>query len=345
MINKNKDAIKIAQYIQTWLNEYSLIIKASSHHTIRGYSQTLSIYLNFLELEKKINSSNFSFSCFSRDYIEQWIVWLKQKRGCSSETCNVRLSSLIAFLKYLGGKDVSKIYLFLEASQIGKLRTLRKKINGLSKNAIKALIEAPDPNTYVGRRDMTLFIIMYSTAVRIDEILSLKVKDVYLEVAKPYLIVIGKGSKVRTLFLLPRAVEHLKRYLWEFHSQHPQPEAYIFYSRNKSLFTKMSQVAVNKQLRKHAISAHSSCQEVPLNIHAHQIRHSMATHWLEDGVNIIQISFLLGHTNIETTMIYLDVNAEQIEKAIDTLDAPGETNKAKKWKSNINNLASFCGLK
>ena len=107
----------------------------------------------------------------------------------------------------------------------------------------------------------------------------------------------------------------------------------------------MSPEAVNKQLKKYAVSAHAICSEVPVDLHAHQIRHAKASHWLEDGMNIVQISFLLGHSNIQTTMVYLDITTEQEAKALSTLEDENTKKISKKWKANMSSLTAFCGVK
>ncbi len=106
----------------------------------------------------------------------------------------------------------------------------------------------------------------------------------------------------------------------------------------------MSQTAVNKQLKKHARIAHEMCNEVPQDLHAHQLRHAKASHWLEDGMNIVQISFLLGHEQLQTTMVYMDITLEQELKALATLEDDNDKKVSKKWK-NANGLAEFCGVK
>jgi len=344
MKQSNEEAYKIAYYIHNWLNEYVPSLKSSSPHTVKSYSDTLSLFINFLESDKKIAPAVLCSKCFSRNFIEEWILWLKNKRSNSPETCNNRLASMRAFLMYLGDRDVSFLYLSQEASLIPRQKVLKRKITGMSKKAVKALMSIPDTSTRTGRRDLVLLIVMYSTAARIDEILSMKIKHLHLETDKPNVIVIGKGSKIRTLYLLPKAVAHLKKYLKEFHSERPNPESYIFYSRNTGVAGKMSPEAVNKQLKKYAVSAYAFCDEVPVNLHAHQFRHAKASHWLEDGMNIVQISFLLGHSNIQTTMTYLDITTEQEAKALATLEDEDKKNISKKWKSNMSSLAAFCGL-
>jgi len=107
----------------------------------------------------------------------------------------------------------------------------------------------------------------------------------------------------------------------------------------------MSQTAVNKQLKKHARAAHEMCDEVPLNIHAHQLRHSKASHWLEYGMNIVQISFLLGHEQLRTTMVYITITIDQELKALATLEDENDKKVSKKWKNGKGGLAEFCGVK
>jgi site-specific recombinase XerD len=339
----SKEAVIIATHIGKFLNEYVPSQKTRSENTLKSYSQTVTLYLGFLETEKRISSATLSGECFSVQYIEDWLVWLMRVRNCSPGTCNVRLASLRVFLKYLAKVDVSKLYLSSAASQIHRRKTVRKKVEGMSKAAVKALLSVPDVGTRTGRRDMALLVLMYGTATRIDEVLSLKVEHLHLDTAKPYVNIMGKGEKIRTLLLLPRVVEHLRKYLLEFHDDSPNPDAYVFFSRNGG--GKMTQPAVSKQIKKYAAIAHKICTEVPLTLHAHQIRHAKATHWLEDGMNIVQISLLLGHEQLDTTMMYLDISNEEKAKALATLEDEKDKSVSKKWKSATkkSGLAGFCG--
>ena len=70
-------------------------------------------------------------------------------------------------------------------------------------------------STLTGRRDITMFVLMYNTAARINEILSLKLKDIHLETQKPYIVIVGKGNKLRSLYLLPKTVKYLRKYILE----------------------------------------------------------------------------------------------------------------------------------
>jgi site-specific recombinase XerD len=89
------------------------------------------------------------------------------------------------------------------------------------------------------------------------------VNQLHLNAAKPYATITGKGNKIRTLYLLPKAVAHIRQYLSDFHPAVPESGSFVFYSRNKGYHSKMSQTALAKQLRKYATIAHEICPEVP----------------------------------------------------------------------------------
>lgn len=345
MSRLKSEAIEISKSIPAFLRDYAPMQLSASEHTIRSYETTIALYINFLEIEKGITSSSFSKSCFDRKIIEQWLTWLSENRKCSPETCNTRLASLRAFLKYLGECNINYIYLADEAANIKLRKTQKKKIQGLSRKAVQAILDEPDAKSYTGLRDLVFMIMLYATAARVDEMLSLKISDLHLGDSRPYVVIHGKRNKIRTLYLLPKAVAHLKQYLKVCFGDDLESEAYVFYSRIRGKHEKMSQPAVDKMLKKYAAAAHDKCEEVPLNLHAHQFRHAKASHWLEDGMNVVQISYLLGHAQLETTMIYLDITLEQKNAALATLEDENDKKVKAKWKSKGNRLSDFCGVK
>jgi integrase len=111
-----------------------------------------------------------------------------------------------------------------------------------------------------------------------------------------------------------------------------------------SYSVKLQQPAVNKMLKKHAACAHKICDEVPVELHAHQIRHGKATHWLEDGMNIVQISLWLGHEYLQTTMVYLDISNDKKAAALATLSDETSKKVTPKWKNAGGSLLNLYGL-
>ena len=337
--------LEMARHIRAFIMDYAPVHMTTSEHTLKNYRTSLTLYLTFLEKEQNITPSRLSIDCFSLKYIEGWIKWIKECRGCSAQTCNVRLGALRTFMKYLSERDFAYLSAYEVACTIPSMKVPKRKINGLSKAAVKQLLEMPKLSTKTGRRDLTFMILLYSTAARLDEVLSLRIRDIHLDLQKPYANIIGKGHKRRTLYLMPKVVAHLKRYIEEYHGKTPDPDSYLFYSRNVGTSVKMTQAAIDKMLKKHAKAAHLLCDEVPIGLHAHQFRHAKASHWLEEGMNIVQISFLLGHEQLETTMVYLDITTDDERKALATLECEKDRNVSPKWKNADGSLVDFCGIK
>lgn len=216
---------------------------------------------------------------------------------------------------------------------------------GLTRAAVAAMLEAPDLTTKTGKRDIVFLTILYATAGRLDEIRSIKKSHLHLDCEKPYINLHGKGDKIRTAYLLPRVVAHIRVYLKEFHDKSSDSDAYLFYTRVGDKKGRLTEAALDKRIKICAKTAHEKCQEVPLKTHAHQFRHAKASHWIEDGLSVVQVCFLLGHENLETTMKYLDITTEDKLKALATLENETEKKVSKKWKKNDGSLADFCGLK
>ena len=345
MSKVTQEALELAKYVSEFTESYAPRILTNSPHTIEGYETSLTLYVGFLEDHCGITSDKFTASCFDKKHIDEWKIWLMSNRGNSAYTVNKRVSSLRAFIKYLSSRNIKYLYLLSDAKSVGKQPTIKKKISGLSRDAVKALMNAPNTETKTGIRDLALMVTLYGTAARIDEVLSIRIKDMHLKGKNPYINIIGKREKERTLYLLPKAVAHLELYMKVFHGDNPAPERVLFYSNHKGVKEKLSQSAVRQRLGIYAKIAHEECPDVPLDLHAHQFRHAKASHWLEDGMNIAQISELLGHESVETTMKYLDISIEQIQKGLATLEDENDKNAVPKWNPQTDTLAGLCGLK
>lgn len=339
MIKAKNEANEIAKYITQYLNTYIYSQKTASDHTIRSYRFSIKLYLEYLEAEG-ITISSINYECFDVPHIEKWLEWLINTRNNQPQSVNNRLASLRVFLEYLGRQDLTLLHLYTEASRIPRRKQQKAKVKGMSKIAIKTLFNEISQDTKTGRRDLTMFILMYNTATRINEILSIRLQDVHINVEKPYVSIIGKGNKLRSLYLLPKTVKYLKQYIEENHEENANKNDYLFYSKIKGKQTKLTQKSVEKQLKKWAQKAYEKCKEVPIGLHPHQIRHAAASHWLEDGMNVVQISYLLGHEQLQTTMVYLEITTAQKAKAMEMID--DNMDKPKKWKKNITKLQDLC---
>jgi site-specific recombinase XerD len=313
----NKETRNLIGHINNWLKVYLPQTRDYSNKTIESYDAGLSLFIDFLESEKNIKINEFNETCFNRDVIEDWLTWLSRKRNNGKRTRDQRLAIIKSLLKYLKSKDRKLVGNYLDSCEIRSISHGRgKKVEGISKEAMKAFFAAIDCTTRTGKRDYALFTFMYDTGCRIGEELNIKVKDLYLDVKNPYVIVNGKGNKKRPLILSEKTVHIIRLYIKMFFGSKPNSEGYLFYSNHGGIFRQMSEDAVNERLYILSEKANKSCSKVPVHMHCHQIRHSSANHWLQDDINIAQISRYLGHESLETTRNYLGISREELEQAL-----------------------------
>lgn len=344
MRRAGQEALDVARCVSSFLCDYAPNHLTSSRHTVRSYRCAMRLYLEYLERVANVNPGSLAWSHFGGEMIEGWCSWLVGERGNSGATRNVRLGAIRTFLSYAAKRCPEAMGPWREAMGVPRKRCPKPKVGGLTKSAVRALMAAPDLSTKTGRRDLALMVTLYATAARIDEVLSLRISDVRLGGRRPCVTVVGKGRKARTIYLQPRAADQLRAYTAEFHGDHADPDSLLFYARRTDRRSKLSQSAVSKRLRMHAATARESCGDVPLGLHAHQFRHARASHWLEDGMNIVQISFLLGHEQLQTTMAYLDVTVDQKLEALEGIQDDVARSAKPRWPEGAVSLAELCGL-
>jgi len=337
--NSKKEAKEVAQACNAWLET---VDSTKSPHTVKAYEETMNLYIKFIEEEKKITDNTFCTNkVFSIDTINEWMDYLSQKRGCAPQTCNVRLSYLRAFLTCLGKTNIRYKSILFDAMTIEKRKCVKTKVRGMSKDAVEAILNAPDTGTQAGYRDAVLMSLLYTTACRIDEALSIKVGELNLTARNPQVTIIGKWNKTRPLYITKKLTVNLRKYLKKFFGDNPENDACLFFSKIKGKNEKITQEAIGKRLKLYAQKANKKCCDVPLDLHCHTFRHAAATHMLDNGMNIVQLSKILGHESIETTMQYLDISEESIKNAMMALVDEKSANLPKKWKNKNGKLSTM----
>lgn len=339
----NEESRKIIRAINRYLTEYDPLYSAGSVHTCRSHEIAIRSYVEWLENPNEINSEDLSVKHFEAKWLEDWCKYLVDDKKIQKQSVNVRLSSMKSFLKYLSKQDAAFLYLYEEQSNARYLKCSRAKVSGISREGIKALMEAPNISTATGRKYLMAMILCYNLALRIDELLSIRIKDIQLGNKHPYIIIHGKGEKTRSLFMMERTVSHLKEYLQEFH-QSSDPTAYLSNSNYKGKHQKLSQTTFRTTFKKYAEIARSKCEDVPADIHPHMLRHARATHMLEDGLNIAQVSEFLGHASINTTQVYLDISFDLKSEAMQKLENEEINNMPKKWKAADNTTSILSSI-
>lgn len=307
--------------------------------TLKGYRVAMKGFAAFAAERLGANVQNFDLSFFTEQNVSRFLEWLQDRQGVTPQTCNLRLCQLRAFLKY-ASKDPAVLPYYLSLKRIEHYITENRKrvVAPLSKGTIEAMMAAPGTSTATGLRYTLMIAMLYTMALRVGEVLSIRMKDMVLDANKPYVTVVGKGRKARVVYFMSATLKLLHKYIEKEHGKTPNPDAYLFFSRTGGQFCMSTARGVNKQLSIYAIVAGKSCAETPAHVHSHQFRHSMATHLLEDGMNVFQISKMLGHESVDTTMNYLGVTVSMTESAIKKIESTATRNVKPKWPRNISQL-------
>ena len=182
--------------------------------------------------------------------------------------------------------------------------------NCLSEDEVEALLSAPDITTPSGLRDKAMLETMYSSGLRVSELLKLEKGQVNL--TKGVITVFGKGAKERKVPIADYAVDFIKQYIKEVRNKNENKESrYLFLSKKGE---PLSRIYFFKQVKKY-----SELAGITTNVSPHTLRHSFATHLLNHGAQLRIVQSMLGHTNIATTQIYTHVSSEKLKSDYDKI--------------------------
>ena len=315
-MGKVKDA-QLFMLIRNFLEIYLPTYRHAGENTVKSYRTGLNQYLDYVSSKKQISRFAVTGAMFSYDMVTEYLYWLSVDRKVSSATCNNRLAVIRAFISYASACKPEYIDLKSRLSQIkGKKNDQFGKVDYMSEAAVKALMEAPDVSTTAGLTDQFMMVMLYDTGARIQEILSLRLCDLKID-KTPTAIIHGKGDKTRIVPLMSETVKHLKKYLSVLHpDEQIHSESYLFFTRHKGQKVQMCDDTARYRIQRYAAAAKENCPDVPDNPHPHMWRHTRAMHLYQHGMDLERISQWLGHSQLETTLIYAHSDTEDKRKAI-----------------------------
>lgn len=340
--------LKFFQMIRDFLTVYLPKQKSCSPNTIKAYRDSLNLLLDYLKEVEKLPMMDVSFERITRETVEGYLNWLEENRKCSITTRNHRLSSVRAFYKYAGSRDLSVTAFALEFEKIPiKKREKTQQVKFFEEDALKAILAQPDIGTKKGIRDLFFMILMYDTAGRNQEILDLKVSDIRVSAKDPHAVVTGKGNKIRIVPLMQKTIDHFNNYIRLFHDGEVANEL-LFYVIQKGKKHAMSADNVGKFMKNYGLRAREQCNKVPKGLHPHMFRHSRAMHLYRGGMPLALLSEWLGHAQLETTKIYANADTkmkrEAIEKATDSLNPLKQGQEVTTWQNDEELIKRLYGL-
>ena len=328
----------------TWdfLNEYLPNQISRSPYTVESYGDSLTIFRRYLNESLRVSLRKFTFSDCTKDLLFDFRNYLEQG-GNEASTINVRITAIRAYLYYAADRDVSIQSVALSAASIPPRKKIQKEKVTLSEEALTAILAAP-PLTKRGMRDRAILIMLYDSAIRLDELLSVKLQDITLSGEYACILIHGKGKKERRISLTDLTVGHLKQYLQVFHTGSTQ-DADLFSTTIKGCTSAMSPSNVQRIIKKYSEIARISCRDMPQSVHAHMMRRTRATNLYQDGVDIELISAILGHAKIETTKThYAKPSLAQLRESMESVPTPAADEKPL-WIGSEDEIARACGLR
>ena len=306
-----------ATLVQAYFAEYLPQQRALSPQTIAAYRDAFVLFLEFAQDRLGKAPTAIALADMTPELITAFLNHLEQHRHNCVRSRNARLAALRSFLKFVGHRDVSSLQVVERGLGIPAKRFERPMFGYLSREEMLAVIDAPD-ETWIGRRDHVLFLMLYNTGARVSDVVGVKVGDVVLEERAACAHLHGKGRKQRSVPLWRSTVKAVRAWL----KQNPQlkPASPLLPNRNGHAMTR-----TNVALRL-ALAVHTATQAYPdlekRHVSPHVIRHTTAMHLLQAGVDISVIALWLGHESPVTTHQYVEADLAMKERALARLHEP-----------------------
>lgn len=279
-------------------------------------------YLRYIRLEKRLSSN--SVDAYERDFvefmhfimrwydvtperveshmIERYLGWLYDK-GRSGASQARRLSGIKSLYNYMLFKDYINQ---LPTELIKAPKPSRMLPDTLTVEEIDALLSTFDINTAKGCRDSAIVEVLYSCGLRVSELTSLRLSDLFF--GEGYIRVVGKGDKQRIVPVSSAARDKIQLYM-EFRRPKQRSESTLFLNNRGMPLTRVMVFNI--------IRSAANLAGIDKQISPHTLRHSYATHLLEGGANIREVQELLGHESIVTTEIYTHLEAKRLSRVVE----------------------------
>lgn len=284
--------------------EYLEIEQNRSQRTIHNYDH----YLTRLE----DYGGDIQVENIDQEFIRKWRLWLNRLGTNTSEelqknTLNYHLIALRSFLKWCAKRDIKA----LPADKIELAKVVRKQVTFLNNDELNNLFAQPDTHTLQGLRDRAILELLFSSGLRVSELVSLNKEHVNLK--RQEFMVRGKGQKDRPIFISNAAADWLSKYIETRNDT--IPALFIRHGNKKESpdrtgnYQRLTARSVQRMVSRYALLA-----GITKHVSPHTLRHSFATDLLMNGADLRSVQALLGHSNIATTQIYTHVTDPHLKQ-------------------------------
>lgn len=275
--------------------EYLVYQRNYSSYTVVNYKNDLEEYFSYLEKE------GICYKDVLYSDVRLYLMYLKDEKKEKSSSINRKLSSIRSFYKYLvhQGILVNNVFSYLRGPKKEK-----KLPRYFEYNELEQLFSVPDISTSLGQRDLLILELLYATGVRVGELVSIQVSDI--DISNQSILILGKGNKERVVEFGEYALDSLKEYLKDGRNKLDKKNSpYLFLNNQGGVLTERGVRYILDALIKKTTLAKS--------ISPHMLRHSFATHLLNEGCDLLSVQKLLGHDSISSTQIYTHVTTDRLK--------------------------------
>lgn len=296
--------------------EYLSIEKGSSPLTIRNYTHYLKRFSQWLKKE----GIRLKLTDINPEIVRQFRVYLSRLPDghggtISRKTQGYHVIALRSFLRFLIKND-QKV---MSPDKIDLPKISERQVKFLTGEQVDRILNAPSLSTIQGKRDKAILEVLFSTGLRVSELVSLDRDKLDLE--RREFGIVGKGGKARVVFLSARAVKWLQEYL-KNRDDHFKP----LFIRHKG---KMDPTTADEKMRltprsvQRLIKKYGEKMKLPVDVTPHVLRHSFATDLLMAGADIRSVQEMLGHKNIQTTQVYTHVTHKHLKEVHEAFHSHG----------------------
>lgn len=340
---------KFVRLLHTYLTVFLPKQRGSSPHTILAARQVWNMLLNYICTKTGKKAETLSFADIDRKAVTGFLDTKEDEKAWTPKTRNHRLGAIRSFFRYVAGLEPTLAYYLEDMKHIPLKRTKNKSfiLEYMSQAAISALLRQPDTSRKMGVRDTFFMSLMYDTAARDSELLSMRFGDFDANGKKVYLL--GKGDKPRYVSIDDNTVSQFHRYAKLYHPI-GDGEQYMFYTVRRGAINQMSDDNVARFVEKYRSESKVHCPEVPDHITPHSLRKSRAMHMYQGGMPLEVIALILGHDDPQTTRIYARADLDMKRKAMEKVKEMGfdpsrpSVDVEAMWLGNEDIIRALCGL-
>jgi site-specific recombinase XerD len=308
----------LATFMKRFFCHYLPVQKGLSINTIRAYRDAIKLLLCYVADALHKSVDKLDVEDIPEKSILGFLDHIEKQRGCSPRTRNARLAALRSFFGFIAKEEPELMLHCRRVRDVPQKRTAHKTIGYLEENEMQALLSAVGNHARTALRDKALLLLLYNTGARASEIVQVTLADLRLD--DPCQIqLMGKGRKPRCCPLWPETVTALRLYVTQRDDAAPGADALFLNANGMPL----SRFGIGHIVGKYAEIARAKCTSLRgKNVTPHTIRHTAAMHLLRAHNDIHMVSYWLGHADLDTTHVYVEIDMEMKRKMIEKVTPP-----------------------